>query len=120
VRAASDGRRLSFLLRVAGAIALFACQQRRRAAAAAAAEPDATHKNSTLKHNNNPTHTNTHKQTKGDPEVPDEEAEEAAKRTEPGDPDPEAPPGEPSEPEPGPGEGDQPEKDPGSIPTSPE
>ena len=52
--------------------------------------------------------------------MPDEESEEAAKRTEPGDPDPEAPPGEPSEPEPGPGEGDQPEKDPGSIPTSPE
>ncbi|GBF92983.1 hypothetical protein Rsub_05819 [Raphidocelis subcapitata] len=58
----------------------------------------------------------------GDPEQPDEEADEAAKRTEPGDPDPEAPPGEPSEPEPRPGEGDptSPERKDPSIPTAPE
>lgn len=56
----------------------------------------------------------------GDPEMPDEESEEAKKRTEPGDPDPEAKPGEPSEPEPGEGEGGEPEKAPGSIPTMPE
>ena len=57
----------------------------------------------------------------GDPEMPDEEAEEAVKRTEPGDPDPEAPAGEPSEPEPGPGQdpGGPEKKDP-SIPTAPE
>lgn len=33
----------------------------------------------------------------GDPEMPDEESEEAAKRTTPGDPDPEQKPGEPPE-----------------------
>ncbi len=54
--------------------------------------------------------------------MPDEESEEAAKRTEPGDPDPEAPPGEPSEPEPAPGEGEPgaPERKDPSIPTAPE
>ena len=80
--------------------------------------PDATRAQTPS--NNPPPSKTTNTKKIGDPEVPDEESEEAAKRTEPGDPDPEAPPGEPSEPEPGPGEGDQPEKDPGSIPTSPE
>ncbi|KAI8469919.1 MAG: hypothetical protein J3K34DRAFT_469608 [Monoraphidium minutum] len=57
----------------------------------------------------------------GDPEMPDEESEEAAKRTEPGDPDPEAPAGEPSEPEPGPGEDpNSPERKDPSIPNAPE
>lgn len=54
----------------------------------------------------------------GDPEMPDEEEEESKKRTEPGDPDPEAPPGEPSEPEPS-EPGGEPEKSP-NIPTIPE
>jgi hypothetical protein len=53
----------------------------------------------------------------GDPEMPDEEEEESKKRTEPGDPDPEAPPGEPTEPEGDPNQ--DPEKQP-NIPTIPE
>lgn len=53
----------------------------------------------------------------GDPEMPDEEEEESKKRTEPGDPDPEAPPGEPTEPEGDPNQ--DPEKSP-NIPTIPE
>lgn len=57
----------------------------------------------------------------GDPEMPDEEFDESRKRTEPGDPDPEAKPGEPSEPEPGEEEGGEPERRaPGDIPTMPE
>eukprot|EP00877_Chromochloris_zofingiensis_P012550 jgi/Chrzof1/7549/Cz02g28020.t1 len=55
----------------------------------------------------------------GDPEMPDEEEEEAAKRTEPGDPDPEAPPGEPSEPEPS-APGQEPERQSPNIPNIPE
>ncbi|KAF6253751.1 hypothetical protein COO60DRAFT_1628136 [Scenedesmus sp. NREL 46B-D3] len=53
----------------------------------------------------------------GDPEMPDEEEDESKKRTEPGDPDPEAPPGEPAEPEVDPNQ--DPEKSP-NIPTIPE
>lgn len=54
----------------------------------------------------------------GDPELPDEEEEASKKRTEPGDPDPEAPPGEPSEPEPN-DPGSEPEKK-TDIPAIPE
>ncbi|KAL6757900.1 hypothetical protein V8C86DRAFT_1788492 [Haematococcus lacustris] len=59
----------------------------------------------------------------GDPEMPDEEAEESAKRTTPGDPDPEhkqgEPPEVPSEPEKG-KPGDVPEKPGTDIPNQPE
>ncbi|KAF5830038.1 hypothetical protein DUNSADRAFT_15147 [Dunaliella salina] len=49
----------------------------------------------------------------GDPEMPDEEAEEAKKRTFPGDPDPEQKPGEPAEP-------DNPPEEEGTDPENPE
>lgn len=56
----------------------------------------------------------------GDPELPDEEAEEGQKRTTPGDPDPEHKSGEPpAEPEPSTEPGQEPEKK-TDIPSIPE
>ncbi|GIL88656.1 hypothetical protein Vretimale_17248 [Volvox reticuliferus] len=57
----------------------------------------------------------------GDPEMPDEELEESAKRTTPGDPDPEQKPGEPPEAPEKPPEPGQPEPERKTdIPTIPE
>ncbi|MEW5311813.1 MAG: hypothetical protein WDW38_003498 [Sanguina aurantia] len=56
----------------------------------------------------------------GDPEMPDEEYEEAQKRTIPGDPDPEQKPGEVADPEPVPEQpGQEPERK-TDIPNAPE